>query len=340
MAQRAMLLTGGRAKLHVPATVYESVRKISSGSTMLDLVLGGGWGVGRVVNIVGDRSSGKTLLAIEACANYAIKGDVADIEYAEAEAAFDHAYAQTIGMPEGVTFPPAQLRTVEDFYHDMEKYLEARKKRSTDMGLYVLDSLDALSDDAEMARDIEKGSYGAAKAKKMSETFRKLNPDIEATNTTLFIVSQIRDKMNVSFGETKTRSGGRALDFYASQILWLAEIGKIKKTVHGAERVIGVNVLCKTKKNKIAPPFRDCEIVIYFNYGVDDEESMINWLKKNPQAGMAKPELDALLIQLRGARKERDTQTLRDIAKLLRFTVKKHWAKIESALKPTISKYG
>jgi recombination protein RecA len=307
---------------------------------MLDLVLGGGYGRGRVVNMVGDRSSGKTLLAIEACANYAIVGDAEESRYAEAEAAFDHAYAQTIGMPEGVQFPKDQLRTVEDFYHDMDAYLTARKKKKKGPALYVLDSLDALSDTAEMDRDIDKGSFGAAKAKKMSEIFRKLTGDINDTDTTLFVISQIREKIGVMFGETKTRSGGMALNFYASQIIWLAEIGKIKKTVHGAERVVGVNVLCKTKKNKIAPPFRECEIVIYFNYGVDDEESMINWLRKNPKAGVLKDELDATLADLRAARKEKDTGSKREIAKWLRTVVTTHWMKIEDALKPTHSKYG
>ncbi len=117
-----------------------------------DLVLGGGWGVGRVVNVVGDRSSGKTLLAIEACANYSIVGNAEDHRYAEAESAFDHAYAQTIGMPEGIQFPDEQLRTVEDFYHDINGYLETQKKKKAELGLYVLDSLDALSDEAEMER--------------------------------------------------------------------------------------------------------------------------------------------------------------------------------------------
>ncbi len=175
----------------------------------------------------------------------------------------------------------------------------------------------------------------------MSETFRRITSDISDTNTTLFVISQIRDKLNVTFGETKTRSGGRALDFYASQIVWLAEVGKIKKTVHGAGRVVGVNVLCKTKKNKIAPPFRECEIVIYFNYGVDDEESMINWLKKNQQAGIPAGELVKMRAQLREARKERDSMTQRAIRKTLRTAVRAHWFKIEEALKkPTHRKYG
>lgn len=320
-----------------------SVDKITSGSHLLDKVLGGGWAVGRMVNIVGDRSSGKTLLAIEACANFANKiSNDGDIRYAEAEAAFDRAYALSIGLPESVVFVGVEneeekIDTVEKWYNDMKKFAAARQKRKTP-SLYVLDSIDALSDDAEMAREIDKGSYGASKPKKISEMFRREISNFEKANMTIFAISQIRDKLNVTFGETKTRSGGHALDFYASQILWLAEIGKIKRSVYGVERVVGVNVLCKTKKNKVATPFRECEVEILFNYGVDDEASMINWLNKNK--AIQPKEAVSLRAELVGIRKQEDIPEMRELRKYLREAVDVRWNKIEAALRPTFRKYG
>src|SRR5206468_8961680 len=109
-------------------------------------------------------------------------------------------------------------------------------------------------DDAEQKREIDDGSYGANKAKKMGELFRRLVADLEEANVLLIVVSQLRDKIGVMFGEKQTRTGGRALDFYASHIVWLAEIGKIKKTIQKVERVIGVNVRARVKKNKVGLP--------------------------------------------------------------------------------------
>jgi recombination protein RecA len=336
-----------RATLTKPVEVEEdayesSVRKISSGSYLLDLVLGGGWAVGRIVNIVGDRSSGKTLLAIEACANFDIaigKGNSGAIRYAEAEAAFDQNYAKSIGMPPSVKFTDPPLETVEGLFADLTAYCSASIKAKRQLGLYVLDSLDALSDEAEMDRDIDKGSYGSAKAKKMSELFRRLNGEIERSHTTMFVISQIRDKLNVTFGETKTRSGGKALDFYATQIIWLAEVGKIKRTVLGLERVIGVKVLVRCKKNKVGAAHRECTLFVYYNYGVDDEESMIDFLRANPKAGVSSAELDTIRSQLSSARKTQDRATLKVIKRNLRQFVGDHWYRIEDALAPPMGKY-
>src|SRR5262249_40710237 len=150
--------------------------------------------------------------------------------------------------------------------------------------LYILDSLDALSDEAELekfqaaldGKDVA-GSYGTGKAKKMSEMFRLLTQDAEATGCSLGIISQIRDKIGVSFGETKTRSGGHALDFYCSQVLWLTEIGKLERSAYNQKRVVGVSVRSKNKKCKVGSPFRECDYDILFGYGIDDENSMIDY---------------------------------------------------------------
>ena len=254
---------------------------ISSGSTLLNLALtntiDGGWGVGRIANIVGDKSSGKSLICIEAV-NYVLKilGKQYKVKviYNETEAAFDKDLAIQLGMPiDQVEFH--QSTTIEDWYKDVLN--EVENIEDTDLIIYVLDSLDALSDSSEMEREIDKSSFGAEKAKKTSELFRRLIRKINETKMVLLIVSQTRDRIGVTFGEKKTRSGGKALDFYASQIVWLAEIEKLKNK----DRIVGVGIKAKIKKNKIAKPFREAIFPILFGYGIDDMGSMVDFLKDN-----------------------------------------------------------
>src|SRR6266700_660763 len=133
----------------------------SSGCQILDLALGGVWPLSRISNIVGDKSTGKTLIAIEACANFSRKFPEGKIYYSESESAFDPSYAQALGMPiEKVRFGE-DFFTVEDLFEDLEKVLKDLEKTPTP-ALYIIDSLDALSDRDELAREIDKGSYGAA----------------------------------------------------------------------------------------------------------------------------------------------------------------------------------
>jgi recombination protein RecA len=321
----------------IKAPPQRAIKFIPSGSLMLDLVLGGGWAQGRIVNIVGDKSSGKTLLAIEAVINCVRLSSVDHIRYCEAEAAFDQDYAASLGLPAGVAFHQAQ--TVEEFYKDLEDWLKTRKDGKP--CLYILDSLDSLSDDKEMESEMGAASYGTAKAKKMSEMFRKMTQRIEDANCTLCIISQIRDKLDAGlFGEKKTRSGGRALDFYASQIIWLAELGKIKKTAKGIDRVVGTHVKAQAKKNKVAMPFRDCELSIIFTYGIDDHDSMMEWLKKNKADNLLTVPIKDMKADLLLARASGDRQIVDEIGKMLIKAVTQRWEEVEADLAPTMSKYG
>src|SRR5262245_41010125 len=148
---------------------------ISSGCKLLDMVLGGGWAEGRIANIIGDHSTGKTLLCIEAAANFINKYPKGKVYYREVEAAFDIDYARALGMPvDRVDFSHQRkevIDTVEDVFEDMEQILAKHAKQPA---LYILDSLDALSDREEAKRDIDKGTFGANKAKKLGELFRRL----------------------------------------------------------------------------------------------------------------------------------------------------------------------
>ena len=312
-----------------------SVKFVSSGSTLLDLVLGGGWAQGRVINLVGDKSAGKTLLAIEGMINFAQKTDVRRIHYEEAESAFDEDYARMLGMPDGIS-RGSDVRTVEDLERSVLAWLD--KLAGDAPALYVLDSLDALSDEAELGRDIGEGSFGGAKAKKLSELFRKHIALFEKKNCTFLVISQLRDNIGVMFGEKHKRSGGRALDFYSSQIVWLSELRKLDRTISKVKRVYGVEIKARTKKNKVGPPFREADMSILFNYGVDDEESMLAWLVKH--GALATEESDKEIRKgIDDVRRAGDRAEIAAYSQMLRTLVSDKWAEIEEALKPPMTKY-
>lgn len=310
---------------------------ISSGSTLFNLALGGGWAEDRIANIVGDKSTGKTLLCIEATANFAMKYKRGNIRYREAESAFDKSYAQALGMPiDRIDFGTKKIETVEDLFEDLTKICEKAKQKE----LVVVDSLDALSDRSEMEREIDEGSYGANKAKKMSELFRRLTQTMADKHVTLIIVSQVRDKIGAMFGAKYTRTGGRALDFYASQVVMLAHIGRINITRRGIKRVTGVKVLAKLDKNKISLPFREAEFPIHFGYGVDDAQSCVNWLKltkgfRAKDFGVTEEESTKILPVLLDMTREEEAEVMEN----LRSAVSERWYSIEQDLMPKRSKY-
>lgn len=325
------------ARKPVPVSIKAN-RFVPTGSMLMDCVLAstdevGGWARGRIVNIVGDRSTGKTLLAVEACANFALLAPIGNIRYVEAESAFDEAYGHVVGMPPGIV-PIDTIRTVEGFFNDLAEFCAVQSK-NPHPALYVLDSLDALSDDAEMKRKMGEGSYGMAKAKLMSETFRRMVKDITAANCTLMVISQVRDKIGVMFGETKTRTGGKALDFYASQICWLAEIEKTKRTASGIERVTGVVVRVRNRKNKLGVAYREAEQTMMFGYGIDDEVSMLKWLIKAKVISSAVQWMD----EVHTARVAGDRARLKQINTELRSMVWSKWNDVERQLAPPMRKY-
>jgi RecA/RadA recombinase len=319
-----------------PRVVEPQVRMFPTGCALLDLQNGGGWVLGRMVNVVGDSSTGKTGIAVEAAANFALLYGPEAVRYVETEAAFDESYAEQLGLPRGIERTD-EVRTVEDFNDDLSAFL---KRLKAPAGLYVLDSVDALSSQAEAGRSIsDKSTYATEKAKVLSELFRRQVSMIAEKNVCLFLVSQTRDNIG-NFFVPKVRSGGRALDFYSSQTVWLSELSREKRTVSGVERTIGINVRCQNKKNKVGEPYRSVDLLIVFNYGVDDELSMIEWLKRNKadEAGLLVP-LDKYAMAVRRARDKRDAEELLRYTGNLRAATRARWNEIEDALRPPMRKY-
>lgn len=250
------------------------VALVSSGCCLLDCCLGGGWSE-RIVNVVGDKSTGKTLLACELSANYLQKYPDATVWYREVEAAFDEDYVAGMGIPASRFDRGENCYSVEDVFEDLTARIKANQR-----GLFVIDSLDALSDRAELARGMDEGTYGTEKARKLSQLFRRLVQGLSKSHIMVLVVSQVRDKIGVQFGERYSRTGGRALDFYASQVLWLSQIKTLKRSVNGVERPVGIQVRAKVKKNKVGPPFRECDFPVLFGYGVEDVVAGVEWLKE------------------------------------------------------------
>jgi recombination protein RecA len=309
----------------------------SSGCTVLDCALGGGWCLGRIGNIIGDRSTAKTGLAVEALINFLQTYPKSRVGYRETEAAFDKKYAEAMGLPiSKIDFGPHEpLNTVEDFARDFDKFLDERIK-SKEAGIYILDSLDALSDEAEMERDIGKGTYAMEKAKMLSTFFRKSARKQEQAKVLLLIVSQVRENIGVTFGDKFKRSGGKALDFYASQVILLAHIETMKRTINKLTRPVGINIKAKVRKNKVGLPFREAEFIYEFGYGIKDVGASIAWLQTIDSLK------DADIEDVKTYLKELETLSAaeyREECLRLSGVVKKKWAEIETLFIPQRMKY-
>lgn len=309
---------------------------ISSGDAVLDCVLGGGWPLCRVVNVVGDRSTGKTLLAIEALANFARQYPKGRRAYCEAEAAFDDPYAEALGLDLSDIERP-EVSTVEDLFEALDTFIKGCTNRP---GLFVVDSLDALSDKAEQGRSISDSTYGASKPKQLGALFRRLIKPLEKSRVCVIIISQVRDNIGVSFGAKHTRSGGKALDFYASIILWLAHLEQNKLTRNKITRAVGVTVKAKTSKNKVGLPFRECQFQILFGYGIDDISSGIDFLSAAGELGrLGLNNTPQAAAAFKKAFTSAPTEEQREMRKALREAVTNVWYAVESTFAPKKGKY-
>lgn len=257
---------------------------IPTGSTLLNLALSdtkeGGFSPGTVVNIVGDSSAGKTFLLwtlyAEAVRHLVFKNY--RLMYDEPEAAFFMKAEKLFGVRPGrVEMDEAnRSETVQDWYRKLVGYMDENRPF-----IYGLDSFDSLSSSEEkeleeklLKTGDEGGSYQMEKPRLAGRILRRVASRIEKTNSLVIVVSQTRDNIGVTFGEKKKRSGGNALRFYSTHEVWLS----VKNHEKRKEREVGVNVIAKVKKNKLTGKLRMVEFPIYFDYGVDDIGSCIDFL--------------------------------------------------------------
>lgn len=339
------------------------VEFLPTGNSMWNLMasgrINGGNPRARVINIVGDGSSGKTLVALEFLAavfyahTEALKSKIYGASkrirliYTNAEGVMDFNVENMYGPEfyDAIDWRPHD--TVEKFGADF--FTELSKYQKGDLIIWIVDSWDALDSDedkqkfekdiklAMKGKEPESGTFNLGKQKYGSKRFfKKICADVHNANAdvTLVIISQLKQKIGVTFGEKKMRTGGDALNYYTHLVVWLHEIEKMKMQRLGQERVYGIKVRARCKRSKIWKPFRECDFKILFDYGIDDIGSMMDWY-----FGPKKPELEWM-----GEKYKRDVlyELFNDDVKQLEYlkvAIQEIWDDVESRVTPTRRKY-
>jgi len=240
------------------------IEAVSTGSLSLDIALGiGGLPRGRVVEIYGPESSGKTTLALHVIAEMQKLGGTA--AFIDAEHALDPTYAKRLGVNTDdllISQPDTGEQALE---------ITDMLVRSGGVDIVVVDSVAALTPKAEIEGEMGSSHMGL-QARLMSQALRKLTSNIKKTNTMVIFINQLRMKIGVMFGNPETTTGGNALKFYASVRLDIRRIGAIKK----GDEVLGNETRVKVLKNKVAPPFKKAEFQILYNQGISRESEVID----------------------------------------------------------------
>jgi len=243
---------------------HRQVSVFSTGSINLDLATGvGGVPKGRVLEVFGKESSGKTTLALHIIAECQKRGGVA--AFIDAEHALDPSYARALGVN------VSQLLISQPDYGEQALEIAETLVRSGAVAVVVIDSVAALVPKAELEGEMG-DSLPVLQARLMSQALRKLTGAIHKSEAIVIFINQIREKIGVMFGSPKTTTGGNALKFYASMRMEVTNIGQIKK----GDQVLGSRTRVKIVKNKVAPPFQQCEFDIYYGHGISKASELID----------------------------------------------------------------
>jgi recombination protein RecA len=252
---------------------------VSTGSTMLDLAISnkpnGGIAVGRITELNGLESSGKSLLGAHMLAETQKKGGVA--VYIDTETAVSTEFLSAIGVDvDNMLY--LHLETVEDIFAAIEEITAKVRESDRDRLVTILvDSLAAASTKVEMEADFDKDGWATSKAIVISKAMRKITQMIGRQKIALVFTNQLRQKLGVMFGDPWTTSGGKALPFHASTRIRLKNLGQIKK----GNDIIGMKIRAQVIKNRLGPPMRHADFELYFETGIDDFGSWLKVMKEH-----------------------------------------------------------
>ena len=253
---------------------------ISTGSTMLDLAIAnkpnGGIAVGRITEINGLESSGKSLIGAHILAETQKKGGVA--VYIDTENSVSEEFLKVLGI-DTTQLLYLQLQTVEQIFQAIEEIvLKVREAEKDRLVTILVDSLAAASTQVEIDADFEKDGWATSKAIIISKALRKITQMIGRQRIALVFTNQLRTKLGVLFGDPWTTSGGKALPFHASTRIRLKNKGRITDS---KKNVLGMTILAQVVKNRLGPPLRHAEFPLYFESGIDDIGSWLEVMKKH-----------------------------------------------------------